>query len=153
MYGYDTSNLQAYYYHRNPQGDVISIHSTNGTKVAEYAYDAYGNCTIVSGATSNLASYNPIRYRGYYYDRETSGFKIVDINLGETISMSTIMGLLNIFAGMGAGMSSVAGSMTGTAIDANSKFALKLLSDLTAGGTEAAYDISSYLINRLITAF
>ena len=71
MYGYDTSNLQAYYYHRNPQGDVISIHSTNGTKVAEYAYDAYGNCTIVSGATSNLASYNPILYRGYYYDRET----------------------------------------------------------------------------------
>ena len=88
---------------------------------------------------------NLIRYRGYYYDRETSGFKTVDINWGETISMSIIMGLLNIFAGMGAGMSSVAGSMAGTAIDANSKFALKLLSDLTAGGTEAAYDISSYL--------
>ena len=71
MYGYDTSNLQAYYYHRNPQGDVISIHDTSNNKVAEYAYDAYGNCKIINSTNSNLANYNPIRYRGYYYDRET----------------------------------------------------------------------------------
>ena len=71
MYGYDTSTLQPYYYHRNPQGDVISIHDINGNKVVEYAYDAYGNCTVVSSTNKDLANYNPIRYRGYYYDRET----------------------------------------------------------------------------------
>ena len=46
----------------------------------------------------------------------------------------------------------MAGSMARTAIDANSKFILNLLSGLIAGGTEAAYDISSYLINILIAA-
>ena len=31
----------------------------------------WGNCEIVYGENSNLASLNPIRYRGYYYDTET----------------------------------------------------------------------------------
>jgi len=44
----------------------------DGTLVAKYIYDAWGNCTI-SGDTTNyaLAHANPIRYRGYYYDSET----------------------------------------------------------------------------------
>ena len=33
-------------------------------------YDAWGNCTI-SLNTNGIASLNPIRYRGYYYDTET----------------------------------------------------------------------------------
>ena len=69
------------------------------------------------------------------------------------MALSAIIGSLNIFAGMGAGMSSVAGSMAKAAIDANSKIALKVLSAIIAGGTEAAYDISSYLINKLISIF
>ena len=88
-----------------------------------------------------------------YTSWHNSGFKNIDINWGETIGMSAVMGLLNVFAGMGAGMSSVAGSMARTAIDVNSKIILKFLSGLIAGGTEAAYDISSYLINKLISAF
>ena len=36
-----------------------------------YAYDAFGNCTTVYGTTSAIGKYNPFRYRGYYYDRET----------------------------------------------------------------------------------
>ena len=64
-------NSQPYYYHRNLQGDVIAIYDANGEKQVEYAYDAWGNCEIVYGENSNLASLNPIRYRGYYYDTET----------------------------------------------------------------------------------
>ena len=112
MYGYDTTSLTPYYYHRNLQGrrvkttkccfyedetaqskergesqtcadedsrlcdggvDVIAILNSSGTKVAEYTYDAFGNCELVSSSTTdnNIANYNPIRYRGYYYDRET----------------------------------------------------------------------------------
>ena len=71
MYGYNTTTLQPYYYQRNILGDVIAIRDTVGTKVVEYAYDAWGNCTVVSHTNANLANYNPIRYRGYYYDRET----------------------------------------------------------------------------------
>ena len=60
-----------YYYQRNLLGDVIGIYDTNGNKVVGYAYDAFGNCTITSASNSELALTNPIRYRGYYYDRET----------------------------------------------------------------------------------
>ena len=41
----------------------------NGTsKVAEYAYDAYGNCRVITG--SNIGTLNPFRYRGYYFDED-----------------------------------------------------------------------------------
>ena len=60
-----------YYYHRNLQGDVTAIYDQSGTKVAEYAYDAWGNCTILYSASNTIVNNNPIRYRGYYYDRET----------------------------------------------------------------------------------
>lgn len=36
-----------YTYRKNLFGDIISIYN-GSTKVAEYAYDAWGNCTIVS---------------------------------------------------------------------------------------------------------
>ena len=39
--------------------------------MAKYAYDAFGNCTIVSTTNSIIANENPFRYRGYYYDTET----------------------------------------------------------------------------------
>ena len=59
-----------YFFERNLLGDVIGIYDTNGVQVAKYKYDAWGNCTITLG-TTNIATRNPIRYRGYYYDTET----------------------------------------------------------------------------------
>lgn len=61
-----------YYFQRNLLGDVVGIYNTSGTKITEYAYDAYGNCTIKQGAGNTISKINPIRYRGYYYDRETN---------------------------------------------------------------------------------
>ena len=50
------------------QGDVFGVYnSTGANKVAEYAYDAYGNCTIVS-QQAGVGTLNPFRYRGYYWD-------------------------------------------------------------------------------------
>ena len=61
-----------YYFQRNLLGDVQAIVNTNGTVVARYLYDAFGNCTIASGTTNTaVANANPIRYRGYYYDDDT----------------------------------------------------------------------------------
>ena len=51
-------------------GDVVGIYNTSGTKVGGYVYDAWGNCTITIN-TNGIATLNPIRYRGYYYDTET----------------------------------------------------------------------------------
>ena len=59
-----------YYYITNLQGDVMYLGDANGDTAAEYAYDAYGNITAASGS---MAEINPLRYRGYYYDKE-SGF-------------------------------------------------------------------------------
>ncbi|MDE6149770.1 MAG: hypothetical protein K2F81_06720, partial [Ruminococcus sp.] len=43
------------------------------TNVVEYEYDPWGICTIVSDTSNNnLGKLNPFRYRGYYYDEETS---------------------------------------------------------------------------------
>jgi len=62
-----------YLYEKNLQGDVIGIYTTSGTKVVTYVYDAWGktvSSSYVSGY-SNVYTYNPFRYRGYYYDTET----------------------------------------------------------------------------------
>ena len=58
---------------KNVQGDITAIYNTSGTSVATYKYDAWGN---VISATGTMASVNPFRYRGYYYDTET-GFYYV----------------------------------------------------------------------------
>ena len=57
-----------YYYVLNLQGDVISIISRWGSTEGRYTYDAWGNIIAQSG---DIASINPVRYRGYYYDSET----------------------------------------------------------------------------------
>ena len=71
LYSYNGSSLTPYYYHRNLQGDVIGIYDANGTQIVKYSYDAWGNCTVAASSVFDLANNNPIRYRGYYYDRET----------------------------------------------------------------------------------
>ncbi|MBQ6273895.1 MAG: DNRLRE domain-containing protein [Oscillospiraceae bacterium] len=66
---YVSGNTQTeYFYRKNLQGDVIGIVDSSGASVAEYRYDAWGQ---VLEATGTMASINPIRYRGYYYDAET----------------------------------------------------------------------------------
>ena len=60
-----------YYYVKNLLGDVTAIYDTNGNLITEYAYDAYGNCTVIYGNSSEISRINPIRYRSYYYDTDT----------------------------------------------------------------------------------
>lgn len=67
----ESGTTTTYYFQRNLLGDVIGIYNTGGTKVGGYAYDAFGNCTVIYAGNADLANTNPIRYRGYYYDRET----------------------------------------------------------------------------------
>ena len=74
MYSLNNATPQAYYYRKNLLGDVVAIYDTNGAKVVEYAYDAYGNCTVTNSTNYALSLYNPIKYRGYYYDTETGWY-------------------------------------------------------------------------------
>ena len=52
-------------------GDVTHIYNTAGTLLAKYEYDAWGNHTVTKMGTNAIGDINPIRYRGYYYDKET----------------------------------------------------------------------------------
>lgn len=67
----DNSGFKNYYFLRNLQGDVIAIYNSSGELAVEYVYDAFGNCQMKNVYDSVIAKYNPIRYRGYYYDDET----------------------------------------------------------------------------------
>ena len=56
------------------KSEVIGLYDINSNCVAKYAYDAYGNCTIIDSTNSDIATANAIRYRGYYYDDETGWY-------------------------------------------------------------------------------
>ena len=61
-------NGTQYYYVKNLQGDVMRIVDATGAVVANYTYDAWGK---VTNSGNIVGLYNPIRYRGYYYDTDT----------------------------------------------------------------------------------
>ena len=70
-FSYKSSSSAApamYYYVTNLQGDVTNVLDASGSTVASYTYNAWGK---VLTATGSMASINPIRYRGYYFDTET----------------------------------------------------------------------------------
>jgi len=79
-----SANETTYFYRKNVQGDITGIYQHMlGVLLAEYRYDAWGNLLgvfnpdgTVNTSTSFIGNVNPIRYRGYYYDRET-GFYLL----------------------------------------------------------------------------
>ena len=87
-----------YWYQKNMQGDVVRILNSYGGVAAIYTYDAWGkNLQItdkdgndVSGDPTHIANINPFRYRGYYYDVETSLYYVssryYDPEIGRWIS-------------------------------------------------------------------
>ncbi len=82
---YDTQNRPAvvvfngtsYSYLHNLQGDIVAILDSNGNKVVEYKYDAWGKPISKTGSlASTLGTLNPFRYRGYVYDEETGLYNL-----------------------------------------------------------------------------
>ena len=71
---YAEGYFDSFFFEKNLHGDIIAIYNVDGDKIGSYIYDAWGNfsVTTVSGNTTLenqiVNSYNPFRYRGYYYD-------------------------------------------------------------------------------------
>ena len=72
-------SINDYYFVCNWRGDVTEIYDSTGALAASYSYDAWGKVVSVKDASgaaitssTHIANVNPIRYRGYYYDTETS---------------------------------------------------------------------------------
>ena len=86
-------NKDEFIYERNIFGDISRIFNSKGELVGEYLYDAYGNVTITKDI-KDIASINPFRYRGYYYDKETKLYycnaRYYDPNICRWISMDSI---------------------------------------------------------------
>ena len=71
--GMADGNNHFYYYIYNVQGDVIALaDASTGKLAATYTYDAWGKCTVTNASGYTIGTQNPFRYRGYYYDTETS---------------------------------------------------------------------------------
>lgn len=88
-----TLNGTQYYYRKNAQGDILSIHSGGGL-YATYTYDAWGNCTVTDNSGTGIGDVNPFRYRGYYYDSETGLYYLMtryyDPEIGRFISADAL---------------------------------------------------------------
>ena len=71
---YAEGKFDTYWFEKNLQGDIVAIYNDSGVRIGTYTYDAWGNFTVstASGITSLehsiVHTYNPFRYRGYYYD-------------------------------------------------------------------------------------
>lgn len=98
-------NGTQYLYLTNQMGDVISITDANGKIVGNYEYDAWGK---VLTADSSIAQQNPLRYRGYYYDNETSYYylqsRYYDSNICRFIN-ADIAEILNVTKDSKSGLS------------------------------------------------
>jgi len=89
------------------QGRKVII-NINGDTVARYSYDAWGKCTILQNSSEHgaIASINPFRYRGYYYDRETELYYLQSryydpevgrfVNVDEVETVATVSDVITI---------------------------------------------------------
>ena len=74
--GFVLNDVQ-YYYVTDLSGNVKGITDANGALVASYEYDEWGKLLALTPAEDGneeqiaVATKNPLRYRGYYYDNET----------------------------------------------------------------------------------
>ena len=71
LYGY-ILNGEKYFYIKDYLHNILGVVDESGTVVARYNNDAYGNVLSSEGSV-----YNPIRYKGYYYDSELNMYYCV----------------------------------------------------------------------------
>lgn len=76
LYGFtieEGTTLKEYFYDRDVFGNINGIYDETGNKIVTYTYTAYGLLhSMNDSSTNNIGTINKIRYKGYYYDDETS---------------------------------------------------------------------------------
>lgn len=84
-----------YYFIKNLQGDVIAIVDKDAQTVARYSYDAWGVPEVkFDSSNCKIATINPFRYHGYFYDEETGLYYLLsryyNPDLGRFINADSI---------------------------------------------------------------
>ena len=86
-------NGTPYLFRKNLFGDITHIIDSTGNLVGKYSYTAHGECTIETDI-AGVATDNPIRYRGYYYDEDTNLYylksRYYDPEIGRFITIDDI---------------------------------------------------------------
>ncbi len=97
LIGFNYNNgvsTKEYIYQRNALGDIIGIFDDEGKQVGGYAYDAYGNYVVTYGVDEEIATLNPFRYRGYFWDDDAQLYylnsRYYDPETGRFISPDTL---------------------------------------------------------------
>lgn len=73
LYGFIKDNSEKYLYIRDQLQNIIGITDINGKIVVKYSYDAWGAIkSIIDTSSSGIGKLNPFRFKGYYYDNESS---------------------------------------------------------------------------------
>ena len=73
LYGFIKDNSEKYLYIRDQLQNIIGITDINGKIVVKYSYDAWGAIkSIIDTSSSDIGKLNPFRFKGYYYDNESS---------------------------------------------------------------------------------
>ncbi len=147
-------------------GDVVRMLDSTGTIVASYEYDPFGN---ILSATGTMVEANPLRYRGYYYDRETGFYylnsRYYDPKIGRFINadsyVSTGQGIVgyNMFAYCGNNPVNMSDPMGNSASELLSKILIGLII-LTWGEWSAEkleedwenFDINNSDVNKVYDA-
>lgn len=133
-----------YVFRKNVFGDITHIYKLNNGKfmlAARYKYDAWGKCATENVGGETIGDINPIRYRGYYYDKETGLYylnaRYYDPETGRFISADSTQYLepntvngLNLYA--------YCASNPVMNVDPSGRFILTLLSILGAVAISAA---------------
>lgn len=70
LYGFIKDGTNKYFYIRDFLQNILGIIDGSGNLVVQYKQTAYGKVTVAKD-TSNLATINPFRYKGYYFDQES----------------------------------------------------------------------------------
>ena len=144
---------------RNPLGDIVALSEGSSIKVT-YVYDAWGNHKaydqygVENTSPSFIGNVNPFRYRGYYFDSDTSLYylraRYYDPEIGQFISPDDVrymnfesIGGLNLYAycnynpvnySDGSGhMAVVVALLIMGAIGATAGFAAQSISDTISG--------------------
>ena len=69
-------NNSYYQYHKNYRGDIIAITNNDGSIVASYQYDSWGNITQENIKDPNLKD-QPFKYASYFYDNEAKQYYLM----------------------------------------------------------------------------
>ena len=72
LYGFILDKTKNYFYLKDSLQNILGIVEENGERIVGYESNAYGDTYVYfDNSTNSLAEINPIRYKGYYFDKES----------------------------------------------------------------------------------